>query len=224
LTYNTYCGVSSFADNLVSTCEYCYALTSEQAYLANFLEAVRYNCHFMTTLGTSFAIDPSRIFNITQLPASTGGSQPSQSATSSGGTSNLALIIALPVVGFVIVLALVGVCCFFLIRRQRRKAKERRATQMMHYQWNDGAGSWGEFPLRQGPFAQGLNSPVHGPGLDFVDQEGRQDVGYSKTSFAPYSTTEFATIPAPEHVYQPQPEKPDGRDQHFFPPPPSIKP
>lgn len=209
LTYNTYCGVSSFADNLVSTCEYCYALTSEQAYLANFLEAVRYNCHFMTTPGTSFAIDPSRIFNITQLPASTGGAQPSQSATSSGGTNNLALIIALPVVGFVIILALVGVCCFFLIRRQRRKAKERRAAQMMHYQWNDGAGSWGEFPLRQGPFAQGFSSPVYGPGLD--------------QSFAPYSTTEFATIPAPGQVYQPHLEKPDGHEQHFFPPPPSIK-
>ena len=189
------------------------------------LEAVRYNCHFLTTLGNSFAIAPSRIFNITQLPASTGGLQPSQSATSSGGSTNLALIIALPVVGFFIVLVLVGVCCFFLIRRQRRKAKERRAAQMMHYQWNGGGGgSWGEFPLRQGPFAQGLNSPVYGPGPDFVDQEGRQDVSYSNTSFAPYSTTEFATIPAPAHVYQPPPEKSGGHNQHFFPPPPSIKP
>jgi hypothetical protein len=79
---------------------------------------------------------------------------------------------------------------------------------MMHYQWNDGAGSWGEFPLRQGPFAQGFSSPVYGPGLD-------------QTSFAPYSTTEFATIPAPEQVYQPHLEKPDGHEQHFFPPPPS---
>jgi hypothetical protein len=32
---NTFCGSSAFADNDVSTCEFCYSLTSQQAYLSN---------------------------------------------------------------------------------------------------------------------------------------------------------------------------------------------
>lgn len=31
----TFCGDSAFADNTVSTCEFCYSLTSQQAFLAN---------------------------------------------------------------------------------------------------------------------------------------------------------------------------------------------
>jgi len=31
----TFCGDTAFADNTVSTCEFCYSLTSQQAFLAN---------------------------------------------------------------------------------------------------------------------------------------------------------------------------------------------
>lgn len=164
-TYNEFCTNSAFADNSVSTCEYCYALSSEQAYLANckssklrsrsgpsgrcglvlillhlcvVLEAVRYNCHFQTPLGDAFAIAPSRIFNSTELPTTTTAITPSATSTSAPHViHNLIIIILFPIIGFLILLALLSLCCFCIIRRQRRKLRERNLTQNLHTRWND---------------------------------------------------------------------------------------
>lgn len=35
LSFNTWCGTSSFADNVIDQCEFCYNLTTNQVYMAN---------------------------------------------------------------------------------------------------------------------------------------------------------------------------------------------
>lgn len=42
VTFDTFCGVPSFADNLIDMCEFCYSLTSTQRFLANCSSTLRY--------------------------------------------------------------------------------------------------------------------------------------------------------------------------------------
>ncbi|KAJ5108078.1 hypothetical protein N7456_004753 [Penicillium angulare] len=118
----TWCDSSSFADNVINTCEFCYNLTSNQIYLANFMESIRYNCHFPTVTGDEFAVSPSRIFTESLLPSSMSLSTPS----SGGSHVNLGLVIAVPVLAFIIICLGIGTCCFFYIRYRRRKSRQNR--------------------------------------------------------------------------------------------------
>jgi hypothetical protein len=177
------------------------------------LEAVRYNCHFATSTGTAFAIQPSTIFNSTLLPASTALISPTFSASGSGGSQNLALIIALPIVGFVILLISSSIGCFYLIRHRRRLAKKRTQALNLHNRWDDtmvatpGGTGWANFPLHQASFGQGHSSPPYGPGFEFVDQDGRrQDVGYSQNGFSSYASSISPELSVPSHIYYPKPE------------------
>ncbi|EAU34428.1 predicted protein [Aspergillus terreus NIH2624] len=202
VNFDTWCGASSFADNLISQCEFCFNLTQTEVYMANFLEALRYNCHFKTPTDHAFPISPSRIFSTSLLPSST-VDLISPSATPGGGISNLALVIALPILGFIILVCTLAVGCFFFIRHRRRQARKRRASGHLHARWNDTTistpayGNWG------GP--QQTYPPGYGPGFGFVDTNGQgHEVGYSK---AHYTDVVESPVAVPATMYSPEREK-----------------
>ncbi|TQB72188.1 hypothetical protein MPDQ_006986 [Monascus purpureus] len=100
--YYSMCLPDVFPDNIVTTCEFCYNLTTNQVYMANFIEALRYNCHFRTSLTDAFAISPTKIFYPSGLPPSV---PTSSAASGSSGHRNLTVIIVLPVLAGVILIS-----------------------------------------------------------------------------------------------------------------------
>ncbi|KAL2216717.1 hypothetical protein M432DRAFT_76720 [Thermoascus aurantiacus ATCC 26904] len=213
VSFDAFCGVSSFTDNLIDQCEFCYSLTSDQLYLANFLQAIRYGCRYRTPSGSSFAIDPDRIFNTTVLPSSTAPITTASPGASSGGVKNLTLIVALPIVGFIILLCATCVGCFFLIRYRRKKARARGHSQHLHARWNDttistpGQANWGELSPYHSPTNHAVGSPAFGTGFDFDYNGRREDVGFSKTAFSPYASPVSPTVSAPAQAHSPENEK-----------------
>ncbi|RAO71479.1 uncharacterized protein BHQ10_007491 [Talaromyces amestolkiae] len=197
---STFCSSTSFADNVVTTCENCYALTSQQSFFANFLEAVRYNCHFPTSGGTAFPISATRIFNTTQLPTTTVSYTSKATSTGSSTIQNyLTVIIVMPIIGFLIIVSLLALCCFCLVRHRRKVAKRRR--NQMQTRWMQPA--WGGFPvspyqqaspmIAQQPYmmAGGIGpygASVPGRGFSVVDHDGkRYEAGYSTHYISPVS-------------------------------------
>ncbi|GIJ82243.1 hypothetical protein Asppvi_000749 [Aspergillus pseudoviridinutans] len=222
VNFDTWCGASSFADNLISQCEFCYNLTSNmtdsQVYLANFLEALRYNCHFRTPTSKAFPISPSRVFSESMLPQST-VDLTSPSANANSGSSHLALIIALPILGFVILICILAVGCFFFIRWRRKQARKNRRSDHLHARWNDTTistpahGAWAD-PAKNGMYSQPMHHPGSGHGFNFVDTDGRtQEVGFSKSNYVEI-TESPVTVPSTTH----SPEQEKGyHAQTYFP-------
>ncbi|KAJ5610559.1 hypothetical protein N7510_007278 [Penicillium lagena] len=175
--FNSWCGSTSFADNVINTCEQCYNETTNQKYLANFLEATRYNCHFPSVSGEVFSIVPTRIFSTVLLPSSLSLSTPTPNSSS----VNLPLVIAVPIVGFLILVGSLAGCCFCFIRWRRKRVRGKRMSNHLYDRWNDTSistpvyaqGGWGE---------QQAQGPGYGSGgLGFVDSNGQaQAVGYSE--------------------------------------------
>ncbi|KAJ5579875.1 uncharacterized protein N7459_005860 [Penicillium hispanicum] len=196
---DSWCSAPSFADNVVNTCEFCYNLTQvpqRQLYLANctysprqynpvsarttnssnaVLEAIRYNCHFPTVGGHAFDVSPTRIFAESLLPSSL-----SLSTSSSGHSVNLGLVIAVPVVGFVILLCGVGGCCFFFIRWRRKRARRNRFSNHLYARWHDttistptqAQSGWADPQMHAAGYG-------YGPGFGFTDSDGsHHQVGY----------------------------------------------
>jgi hypothetical protein len=181
--FNSWCGTSTFADNVVNSCEFCYNLTAtqnqKQVYLANYLESIRYNCHFETVAGSPFNIAPSRIFTSVLLPSSMSLSTPG----ASGSGVNLGVVIAIPIIGFIIILIGLATCCFFFIRWRRKRTRRGRHQSHMWNRWNDPTGntpgqgqrSWAAEEM----YAAGFGGGGGGHGLGFVDTDGRgHEVGY----------------------------------------------
>lgn len=235
----SWCNTATFADNEITNCEACYNLTSDSAsqmYLANckspltisipnllthknpVLESIRYNCHFQTPTEVEFPITPDRIFVETLLPSST-----ADLISSGMSKEHLAIVIAMPILGFVIFLCLLALGCFFFIRSRRKKVRRLRQPNHLHARWNDTGIStpqWAtEYPAQaQGVYGPAVYSPQpqYGPGygFDFVDNDGRShNVGYSKVV--------EPVIASPSTVYSPE-EKTPQTHQTYFPPPPSM--
>ncbi|KAJ5996326.1 hypothetical protein N7499_007358 [Penicillium canescens] len=171
---HSWCDDVSFADNVVNTCEFCYNLTTTQVYMANFLESIRYNCHFKTATGKTFDIAPSRIFTQSLLPSSLSLTTP----TSGGSNVNLGVVIAVPIVGFLIILIALATCCFFFIRHRRKKARRTRQSPSMYNQWNDPALA-AQYGDQQQGWANAGYGYGPGSGFGFVDNDGRgQELAY----------------------------------------------
>ncbi|KAJ5128794.1 hypothetical protein N7448_002507 [Penicillium atrosanguineum] len=191
--FQNWCKSTAFADNVVNTCEFCYNLTSEavnpgttgaQVYLGNFLESIRYNCHYSTTIGSTFDISPSRIFTEVLLPSSMSLSTPT--ASSSG--VNLGVVIALPILGFIIILIALATCCFFFIRYRRKRVRRNRYQSHLYERWNDttigtpqqsqGVWGWAGQPAYSDN-DQAAAAYGYGSGFGFVDNDGHaREVGY----------------------------------------------
>lgn len=203
------------------------------------LEALRYDCHFETPTEEEFPITPSRIFSESLLPSST----VDLIDPDSDSNENLALIIAMPILGFVILLCLLALGCFFFIRSRRKKARRLRQSGHLHARWNDTGISTPQWAMEhpypaQAQGMQGMYPPQNamyspqamytssqpeyvpgsgpGSGFGFVDNDGRgHEVGFSKTV--------EPVITSPSTTYSPE-EKGSQTHLHqtYFPPPPLV--
>ncbi|CAI7662465.1 unnamed protein product [Penicillium bialowiezense] len=177
---DAWCDTPTFADNVVNTCEFCYNLTTTQVYMANFLESIRYNCHFKTVTGKKFKIEPTRIFTQSLLPSSLSLTTP----TSSSSNLNLGVVIAVPIVGFLVVLCSLSICCFFFIRHRRKKARRTRQNgHHMYNRWNDssnGQQAWAQQQHAAAGYGYGSN-------MGFMDNDGRgQELAYTNSAEQQY--------------------------------------
>ncbi|KAF3387103.1 hypothetical protein F1880_000817 [Penicillium rolfsii] len=236
--FNDWCTATGFADNVINDCEFCYNLTyhqvNPQVYMANFLESIRYNCHYKASVGFAFDIAPSRIFTETLLPSSM--SFPSPTHTGSG--VNLGVVIAVPIVGFIIILCSLGVCCFFFIRWRRKSVRRGRYQDHLYARWNDTSistppqaqGGWGS-PLQMHAAGYGTHDPGYGPGFGFTDNHVQSHVSgygndYSKNTYS-YELTE--TSPSNYHAtpqmggygFEPDRKAPYSDEITQSPPPPA---
>ena len=253
-----WCGSSAFADIVVTQCHECYNLTSNQIYLGNCTltpplnpcmqwltpgktvnEAIRYNCHFRTSAGEAFPIHPSEIFTQNPLPEHT-VSLTNPPKDDSG--VNLPLVIAVPIIGFIVLVCALSVCCFFCIRHRRKKSKAREEKEF-HEQWNTmalaspGPGAWGQYPAQapvMSPAVWGYGGYGYGPGVAYSDDNlngGQgQGVGFAKSGF---DTTQPAvavtSTPTPGSSEQEQQPPVGNRNegqvhaQTYFPPPPGAQ-
>ena len=87
-------------------------------------------------------------------------------------------MIAVPIVGFLVVLCSVTICCFFFIRHRRKKARRTHQTgHHMYNRWNDssnGQQAWAERQYAAGGYG-------YGSGMGFMDNDGRgQELAYSQ--------------------------------------------
>ncbi|RAL15968.1 uncharacterized protein BO97DRAFT_315708, partial [Aspergillus homomorphus CBS 101889] len=126
-----YCATGQFADNHIDTCSNCYNRTSTQGYLANFLEAMRYECHFPVPIDTAFPISPSDIFSEVQLPFYS--SDLLNSTAHDPVNYRLATLIGLPVMGFVIFVCLLVLGIFFCLGWRRRCVRRERASEQQRW-------------------------------------------------------------------------------------------
>lgn len=150
------------------------------------LESIRYNCHFETITGSAFNIAPSRIFTSVLLPSSMSLSTPG----AGGSGVNLPLVIALPIIGFVIILIGLGVCCFFFIRWRRKRTRRGRHQSHMWGLPGRNQQSWAAEEMYAAGFGGGVSH-----GLGFVDTDGRgHEVGYGYD----YSDQPSASQPFPQ--------------------------
>ncbi|CAI7639539.1 unnamed protein product [Penicillium discolor] len=174
---DSWCDTPSFADNVVNTCEFCYNLTTTQVYMANFLESIRYNCHFKTVTGKTFDIAPTRIFTQSLLPSSLSLTTP----VSKVSKLDLGVVIAVPIVGFLILVTSLALCCFFFIRHRRKKTRRNRQTVNPYNHWNGASPISAQQQQQAWAEQQMYNSGGygHGSGFGFVDNDGRgQELSY----------------------------------------------
>lgn len=158
------------------------------------------------------------------------------------GVKNLALVIALPILAFVILLCTLAVGCFFFIRWRRRKARKERGSSHLHARWNDTtistpAHGWTQYHDMYSPVVQqqgygamqATGGVGPGGGFGFVDSDGRpqHNVGYSKSH---YTSVDESPVPAPGTTYSPEREKGSekqtywgGKIQPYFPPPEGVQ-
>lgn len=187
------------------------------------LEALRYNCHFRTPTDQAFPISPSRIFSESMLPQST-VDLTSPSAKANAGSSHLALIIALPILGFVILICVLAVGCFFFIRWRRKQARKSRHSGHLHARWNDTTistpahGTWAD--PANGMYSPPMHQPGFGHGFNFVDTDGRtQEVGFSKSNYVEINESPV-TVPSTTH----SPEHEKGYHTQTYLPERSVSP
>lgn len=109
---------------------------------------------------------------------------------------NLPVVIAVPILGFVIILISVGICCFFFIRYRRKRVRRQRYQDQLYSQWNDttlgtpkqsqAGWGWADNYGQAGGYSD--HDPAmhgaaagygYGPGFGFVDSDGNGgQVGY----------------------------------------------
>jgi hypothetical protein len=109
---------------------------------------------------------------------------------------NLTIIIVLPIIGFLILVALTSLCCFCLIRHRRKLAKRRGQSQHPVARWDDTTTStpwntWAGDSHQTSPYQspgmtnsslQQMITPM-GAGFSIVDNDGKQyEAGYSTKS------------------------------------------
>lgn len=240
LTSYTFCDVSTFSDDTITTCAECYSLTDTEKYLANCLcspaykrklklwaneildiESLRQGCHSKVPGGFPFIISPQRIFAEALLPASTESTAVTGSPNSDGKPKNLVLIIVLPIIAFLLILTCLGAGCYLLVRRRRRKAKKTSRSTYLHERWNDTSiinpgfrRSWGEDNTATTPGFSPYFSPYQSPTFASPQQPGFSSFDPSSPRDVKVPQESYHTSPvSPPHSPIPLPAHPGGGKQ-----------
>lgn len=249
-----WCASSAFADIVVDQCQFCYNLTTNQAYLGNCtlypdlwdvslisdltqtdIEALRYNCHFRTPTGTAFPIKSDRIFTQSPLPSS---SVSLISPAKHGSGVNLPVVIAVPIVCFVVAVCAIIVGCIFFIRHRRKKARKQQELDQLRAM---GAymPAWAQYPIQAGmpmqeypmmtpaAYAPGYGygyGPRPGAGVGFVDNDGHRQAQEEGFSKSDFVETARPAEATTTTTSSSEQEQKGKEGQTYFPPPPGAQP
>lgn len=161
--FDNLCGLPSFADNAITSCEFCYNMTTSQIYLANcesypskpeltsqnvpppnflyqqVIESIRYNCHYGTKTKSKSKTTPHKPFAIHPSKIFTQSALPPSFPDPSGSSTpkNLVVIIVIPILAAILIIASAIICCVCCIRRRRRQAKRRSEEAQLQALWDD---------------------------------------------------------------------------------------
>ena len=127
----SYCNAGVFDDTDINACAFCYGFIPQQLFMANFLQALHVACRQPPVPGQQFFPNAITIFNDSVITGPTG---PTAVRPSSGLHGwKLALAIALPLVGFAVLLAAGCFGCFAFTRRRRQQmAASGRMSRLQH--------------------------------------------------------------------------------------------
>ncbi|PWY86012.1 hypothetical protein BO70DRAFT_360823 [Aspergillus heteromorphus CBS 117.55] len=230
ININAWCATSSFANNQIDTCSVCYNLTGTQVYMANFIQALRYDCNYPVPTGTAFPISPSLIFSESALPSY---SSNLLSTSKKGFDYKLATLVGLPVMGFVILVILSTMCCmcgFSWYRRMSREDEELREWKTMAAErtWEDyppqemypasmyqQAQTQQQQQQQQQQAQMQMQGQQYGPGFQVVEPDGRtHEAGFSKTMVTETVTSSTGISPVEKGKGA---ETGTGTEQGYFP-------
>ncbi|KIV94195.1 hypothetical protein PV10_01984 [Exophiala mesophila] len=126
-----FCRAGIFPSKVIDSCAFCYSLIPQQLFLANFLQALHIVCVQPPTPGKPFFPDGRAIFNETLIA---GPPPPSEHKPSSGGLrgGSLALAIALPIVGGILIIGSTCWCCYIFTRKRRRQMARTGRMSRIH--------------------------------------------------------------------------------------------
>ncbi|ETI29122.1 hypothetical protein G647_01575 [Cladophialophora carrionii CBS 160.54] len=132
-----FCTAAQFDDTTINKCAQCYSFIPQQLFLANFLQALHIACRDPPEPGRPFFPDAQAIFNETLIA---GPAPPSSGTNDNGGLRGykLALAIALPIVGGILLIG--GLCwgCFAFTRKRRYKMAQSGRMSRVHDAHADG--------------------------------------------------------------------------------------
>ena len=134
----SFCTAAEFDDTTINNCAFCYGLIPQQLFMANMLQALHVACRQTPAIGAAFFPDAQSIFNNSLIA---GPSPASTTPTSSGGLHGwkLAITIALPIVGGILLLGGACACCFVYTRRRRRRVANEGRMSRLHDSWGEAA-------------------------------------------------------------------------------------
>ncbi|KAJ9605112.1 hypothetical protein H2200_010502 [Cladophialophora chaetospira] len=135
---NSFCNVGQFDDATINKCATCYSFIPQQLFMANFLQSLHISCRDPPLAGKPFFPDANAIFNETLIA----GPAPPSSGTGGGGGLHgwkLAIAIALPIVGGIILIG--GTCwgCFAFTRKRRHRMAQSGRMSRVHDAYADSA-------------------------------------------------------------------------------------
>jgi len=126
-----FCTAAPFDDATINKCALCYSFIPQQLFLANFLQALHIACRQPPIAGKPFFPDANAIFNETLVA---GPAPLSNKATSNSSLHGwkLAVAIAIPIVGGILLIG--GACwgCFAFTRKRRQRMASSGRMSRIH--------------------------------------------------------------------------------------------
>ncbi|KAJ9503703.1 hypothetical protein H2202_000842 [Exophiala xenobiotica] len=126
-----FCNVGTFDSTTINRCAFCYSFIPQQLFLANFLQALHISCVQPPIAGKPFFPDAAAIFNETLIAGPAPASNNSGSGSGLHGWK-LAVAIALPIVGGILLFGSTCWCCFHFTRKRRQRMAQAGRMSRIH--------------------------------------------------------------------------------------------
>ncbi|ETN38488.1 uncharacterized protein HMPREF1541_06523 [Cyphellophora europaea CBS 101466] len=126
-----FCTAGRFDDLTINNCAFCYSFIPQQLFIANFMQALHIECRQPPVPGEPFFPNSDAIFNETLIA---GPAPPSDNDDGGGGLhgSGLAVAIALPIVGGILIFGFGCWGCWIFTRRRRRRMAASGRMEKVH--------------------------------------------------------------------------------------------